>query len=87
MEGKRKSRSKRKIYVRVPSGKVNIQFRKRKPAKAQCAECGAILKGVARVRANRLHRISKSEKRPSRPFGGVLCTRCMRRQIIRNIKE
>ena len=87
MEGKRKSRSKRKIYVRVPSGKVNIQFRKRKPAKAQCAECGAILKGVARVRANRLHRIPKTKKRPSRPFGGFLCTRCMRKQIIRNIKE
>ncbi len=86
VEGKRKSGSKRKIKVRVPSSKSVTQYKKRKPAKAKCAECSADLKGVARVRATKLKKMPKSAKRPSRPFGGQLCSKCTRKEIVRRSK-
>jgi len=87
VEGKRRSRSFRRVKVRIPSGKSVIHYVKRKPSKATCAECGAVLKGVARVRFNRLKKMPLTAKRPSRPFGGKLCSRCMRLEIIKRIKE
>jgi large subunit ribosomal protein L34e len=86
-QGKTKSRSFRRIKVRVPSGKSVMHYKKKQPSKAKCTHCGAILKGVARVRATKLKNIALTKKRPSRPYGGMLCTRCMRAEIIKNITE
>lgn len=79
--GKHKSRTLRKIFVKTPS-KTTIKYKKSKPSKAKCGSCGAILKGVARARPTKMQNMSKSSKRPSRPYGGNLCSKCMRAKII-----
>ena len=79
VSGKYKSRTLRRVKVRTPGGNVVVHYRRRKPAKAQCAVCGDVLKGVAR--ANKLRNLPKTDKRPERPYGGVLCSRCMRQKI------
>ena len=84
---KHRSRSLRKIFVRTAS-KVNIQFRKRKPAKLKCSECGVALQGVIRAKATKFKTISKTKKIPSRKFPN-LCFSCSRKKLIetaRNIK-
>lgn len=67
-----------KVKKRLPSGKVKIVERRKKPKFAKCARCGAILHGVPREIPSRMRKLSLSEKRPNRPYGGYLCSKCMR---------
>lgn len=81
-----KSRSLRLISRKVPGGRTTIQFRHKKPKKAHCAKCGSLLHGVPRERPYRMRQMPKTKTRPERPFGGMLCSRCMRAEIIKRIK-
>ncbi|MEM0475278.1 MAG: hypothetical protein QW343_00575 [Candidatus Norongarragalinales archaeon] len=65
-------RRKRILKRRSPSGKRVVIFKRRLPKQGCCALCGALIHGVPRVRA----RLAKTEKRPQRLFGGVLCGAC-----------
>jgi large subunit ribosomal protein L34e len=75
---KHRSGTKRKVFVKTPGGKTITQYRRRKPSKAKCGSCGALLSGVPRELPCKMATMSKTEKRPERPFGGVLCSKCMR---------
>ncbi len=86
VEGKKKSRTFRRVYVKTPGGKTVLHYRRRKPAKAQCGNCGALLKGVPQARVYKMRNMPKTMKRPERPYGGVLCTRCMRAKIIQKAR-
>lgn len=77
-----RSRSKRRIARRTPGGKLVIHYVSRKPSKAHCGICGAELNGVPRETAFKLKNMPKTQKRPERPFGGVMCSSCMRRYYI-----
>ena len=83
---KHRSRTLRRVFVKTPGGKTKLTYRKRAPSKAKCAECGAILRGVTRARFNRLKKISKTKKSPSRPYGGKLCPKCSRKKLIEKAK-
>ena len=81
-EGRKRSRTFRRVHVRTPGGKTVLHHRKRKPAKAHCFECGKVLHGVARGRPSEIHKLAKTERRPERPFAGMLCGACMRSRMI-----
>ena len=80
--GKHKSRTYRRVKKVTPGGRNVIHYEKRKPSKAHCAECGAVLPGVASERPYKMQNMPKTAKRPERPFGGVLCSKCARKKII-----
>jgi len=82
-----RSRSLRKIFRKVPGGRVSIQYKKRKPKAAKCSNCRAVLKGVPRERPFKMRSMAKTKKRPERPYGGILCSRCMRQTIIGKIRQ
>lgn len=86
-EGKHKSRTYRRIHKTTPGGKRIIHFEKRKPKIAHCAMCGATLKGVPREVPYKMQNMPKTMKRPERPFGGVLCSRCSRLKIIEEARK
>ena len=75
---KHRSRSLRRVYVRTPGSKVTIHYRKRKPSKAKCGGCGAVLRGIVRELPSKMRNLPKTKKRPERPYGGALCSKCMR---------
>jgi large subunit ribosomal protein L34e len=77
-----RSRTFRRVFVKVPGGTTEMHYRRRRNAPAQCAECGANLPGVARGTKTQVRSVPKSARRPSRPFGGMLCSACTRRVII-----
>ncbi len=77
-----RSRSLRRVFVRTPGGESRLHYRKKKPAKARCGSCGAVLKGVASERPYKMQNMPRSRKKPQRPYGGMLCSRCMRTVII-----
>ena len=62
---------------------VNVlRYKKKKPSKHVCAECGAVLHGVPRGRPYEIGKLAKSQKRPNRPFGGYLCPKCARKPSL-----
>lgn len=76
-----RTRSLRRKQVRTPGGKLVTRYLKRKPKIAHCATCKKTLKGVPRERPYKMHKLPKTKKRPERPYGGVLCSSCMRKKI------
>lgn len=87
VRGMFKSRSLRRVKVKTPGNKLVTHYEQRKPDTATCSRCGVKLKGVPRLRKNQLKKKSKTEKRPSRPYGGVLCSKCSRELIKQKARE
>ena len=80
--GRYKSRqAHRMLSVKVPGGRTVIHFKKKKPSKAKCASCGKVLSGVPRERPHKMRKMSKTKKRPERPYGGKLCSKCTRKLL------
>ncbi len=73
-----RSRTLRRVKRKTPGSRVSLQYKVRKPSKAHCGGCGQVLPGVPHERPFKMMRLSKTKKRPERPFGGVLCSKCMR---------
>lgn len=82
-----RSRSFRRVYVKTPANRVTIHYRKRKPGKAKCAMCKSILNGVLNERPYKMKMAPKTCKRPSRPYGGVLCSNCARQAFKKKIRS
>ena len=78
----KRSRSLRRLQVKVPGGRTALHYKERKPGKAKCGKCGVLLKGVPRERPIKMHNLPKTKKRPERPYGGNLCSKCMRTLIV-----
>lgn len=79
--GMLKSRTLRRVFKKLPGGSTKLHYTERKPKQAHCGRCGAILHGVPRARPVDSKRLAKTEKRPERPYGGVLCSMCLRDTI------
>lgn len=77
-EGTKKSTRVRRIVRKTPGARQVFHYEHKGPHKAVCAKCGGLLHGVASERGFIMRSLSKTEKRPSRPYGGVLCGKCMR---------
>jgi large subunit ribosomal protein L34e len=78
--GHQRSRTKRRKTVNTPGGKSVIHYLSRNHKKAACEKCGKPLHGVAR-KSTLISKLKKTQRRPSRPYGGVLCSSCSREAI------
>ncbi|MFC2136001.1 50S ribosomal protein L34e [Bacteroidota bacterium] len=85
--GNKKSGSLRKVFKKTPGGKTVIHYEKRNPAQHKCAECGAELVGIPRLRPKEMQKLAKTKKRPERPYGGYLCSKCARNKIINETRS
>ncbi len=81
VSGKHKSNTLRKVFVKAPGNTVKVHYRKKKPSKAVCSVYGTPLAGVAREIPSKMSKLSKTQKRPERPFGGVLSSKAMREKM------
>ncbi len=77
----------RKIKKRIPGGALITHYFKRKPSPAKCGMCGKPLHGVPRERPSKMRNLPKTKKRPERPYGGVLCSSCMRKVLKEKLKK
>ena len=87
VEGKKKSRTFRRVKTKTPGGKTVTNYKRRKPAKAKCAGCKALLKGVPRELPYKMQNLPKTKKRPERPYGGVLCSKCTRAKMVEKARK
>ena len=84
---KERSRSFRRVKLKVAGNRTVLHYYRKKPAKAKCGKCGALLKGVPHELPYKMRTMPKTKKRPQRPYGGVLCSSCMRIKIIDNFRK
>ena len=82
-----RSRTYRRVKTKLPGGDTVTKYKKRTPKAAKCANCGAALKGIPRVRDHKNKKLGHSNKSVSRPFGGNLCTKCARELIKKEARE
>ncbi len=82
-----RNNSLRRIFRKVPGGRVSLLYKRRKPKSARCSNCKDTLKGVPREIHYKISGLSKTKRRPERPYGGVLCSKCMRQEIINKVIE
>ena len=68
--------------MKVPGGATKLHYKERKPGNAKCSKCSGVLKAVPRERPLKMHKLPKTKKRPERPYGGNLCSKCMRDLIV-----
>ena len=82
-----KSRSRRRVFVKTPGGENKLTYRPRKPAKATCSKCRSPLHGMASLTLKAQTKLTKSKKRPERRFGGMLCSKCSRAELINRLRS
>ncbi|ADC46729.1 ribosomal protein L34e Rpl34e [Methanobrevibacter ruminantium M1] len=82
-----RSRSYKRTNTKTPGGVNVLRYKKKKPSKHVCAECGAVLHGVPRGRPFEVNKLAKSKKRPNRPFGGNLCPECTRKHFKQEARK
>ena len=76
----------RKVKVKVAT-KVTTHHKRRKPAKSKCGKCGKVFQGVPNEIPAKMQNMPKTMKRPERPYGGCLCSKCMRELIKENARK
>ena len=81
MRGMYRSRTFRRVKVKTPGGRVVTHYERRKPKKAHCGNCKTELQGIPRALPWKMQRLQKTKKRPERPYGGSLCSKCTRELI------
>lgn len=79
-----RTRSKAKVKVRTPGGRVVTHYRRRKGRPAVCAICGKPLHGTHVGFEAR--KMNLSSKRPERPYGGHICASCLSRGIAASVR-
>lgn len=75
-------RRKKQVKKKTPGGKHKTIYKKKRKSKHKCSICGAELAGVPADGK----KASKSKRRPSRPYGGRLCSKCARKVIALKAK-
>lgn len=67
-----------KIVKRRARKNTAVLHKRDKPHAVRCPLCDTKLAGMPRLHSLQLRRLSKTEKRPERVFGGVLCGNCVK---------
>ncbi|MFH1200359.1 MAG: 50S ribosomal protein L34e [Candidatus Micrarchaeota archaeon] len=70
-------RASKKTLRRTPGGRQGVIYKPKKPGKAKCAICGTKLFAVPNRSTVGMRKLARTEKRPERVFGGVLCHACV----------
>ena len=76
-----RSRSYKRIHKNTPGGENVLRYKKKKPSKHVCAECGAVLHRDPRGRHYEIGKLSKSQKTPNRALGVYLCPKSARKRF------
>ena len=73
-----RSKSRRKVYRKSPGTHSIVHLQKKNPKGFHCGKTGDYLNGIPRMRVGKFNRLSKSKKRPNRPYGGTYSHKVVR---------
>ena len=83
----RRSRTYRRVKRKLPGNTIKLHYKLKKPKAHSCGACGRALAGTVRERPAKLASYSKTQRRPQRPFSGVLCSKCSREKIRNMVRS
>ena len=72
----RMKKSMKKVRKKTITGRNVFVYRKGRVSAAVCNNCGRELHGIPKLNKPLLAKLSKTEKRPNRKFGGYYCAAC-----------
>ncbi|MFH1125863.1 MAG: hypothetical protein V1703_01950 [Candidatus Altiarchaeota archaeon] len=72
-----RTRARKRVSIRTPGSLEVTHFKKKKPGKPSCGRCGKKLAGMPNRPVAEIRALKRSERVPSRPYAGVLCTQCL----------
>ncbi len=75
-----------KVKRKTPGKKIVVHYKKKKPKIAKCAICKKPLHGIPRD-VSKIRKLAKSKKRPNRPYGGYLCSNCLKELLREKIRK
>ncbi|RLI22790.1 50S ribosomal protein L34e [Candidatus Bathyarchaeota archaeon] len=73
-----RTRSRKRIQKKVPGGKTVVHYKKEKSEPAKCSRCGRMLHGIPRCHPSELKKLTRSQRRIMRMYGGQLCASCLK---------
>ena len=73
-------------FKRRTISRIVLRTKRRRPSAAKCAVCKKPLHGVKRLHQIQMKKLSKTEKRPERPYGGYLCSSCAREKFREKVR-
>lgn len=82
-----RTRTRKRHSKRLPGGASRVFATRKKPNKAKCALTSEILHSTPRTKGIKDKTIPKSQKRPERPYGGILGSRSMRNIFIQKARK
>lgn len=87
VRGAYRSRTFRRIKNRLSASRVVVKYAYRNVSLPSCGSCGSVLPGVKNMRCVESRTSPKTFKRSQRPFGGVLCSKCMRDVFVAKARK
>jgi len=73
-----RTRSRKRVQRKVPGGRTTIHYENEKSKPAKCSRCGQMLHGIPRCHPSELRKLTRSQRRIMRMYGGQLCANCLR---------
>lgn len=58
--------------TKTPSGRIAKRYERKPAGKSRCSGCGKVLMGISEI---------KGKRKVNRPYGGTLCSSCMRKKM------
>ena len=84
---KQSERFKKKVWRNPPKNKSKGFRVTEKTGLGRCAECKERNTSSKRLKARRAFSAPKSHQRASRPYGGYLCNKCLKKAAIKQARE
>lgn len=81
------TKGRKKRSFRTPGGRDAVRHQTFYRAGGSCALSGKRMQLPRKAKHGENYRSSRSAKRPNRPYGGVLCSRALRRGITRQARD
>ncbi|MFQ5620842.1 MAG: 50S ribosomal protein L34e [Candidatus Nanoarchaeia archaeon] len=85
--GRLRSRTFRRVFRKTPGGRTVKHYKRRKPSRPVCPVTGQPLQGVARGIPSRVKKLTRSQRKPNRLYGGMLSSQASRRRIIQETRQ
>merc|ERR1711872_21276 len=75
--------NRRRVISKTPGGKLVYIHPKKLGSVTKCGNCKDKLRGIKAARPRELSRFSLRLKKTTRPYGGSLCSKCVRERVVR----
>jgi len=82
-----RSSSYRKLKRHTPGGRTTIIYKRHAVSPPRCSVCGKTLSGFKRWTYREIRGLSKTKKTVSRPYGGYLCSSCLKNMLKNAVRS